>query len=775
MKNDHILERIIQRSKLSMLSINMQKVCKATIVSRPFIRSMILRMFFGGIVVAAFIVALFAYQPAKAAPPEEPLDPKKPITSQTRPLIELSHISIDGAVAGMAVASTGHAYAWYRDGTVTAGSYYSLDDHRSPYYYRTPPGKSPSNIVAMAISASDKVYTWYDDGTRSVGNSRDLDSYKPPEPYKLPFKTRFKRYTPSEIVGIAITAKDEVVTYFSDGTFARGNSLNLGAISSKTNYSTAVHKKPQAILGVGYHKLYKKFIIWSRDGYVTMCATQNLQLCLSTRPFTQHLTIYSFKKNGLKMSEPNAPIFELPGPVVRVRGDLDFHEPILAPGYANIAVAHSWISIFRKTGEMIMHVSGNNLFRDFIIGSSDPVRNLNTYAGLGDCEHNYPQTHGGHGFCVKEVYDTRAAYDKIGKRFIFLANARNFVWQGDRIIHHEENPEHKCAMYKAPGGSKGINVFSSAYCNHARRYLLIAVSKSENPEDGFHLYAIKENNYRDWPLLTVNGDQLIVGHKNIENPDGYVAIVFDLAQMRQGSKRPRYFKLYKKDFAGVTAVNFPRIQEGSVLTVGIGGGYVFGFSKSHQGYTMPKILKTKANLISSANWTLSHGALRLAKGNSNRIYYGKYPIATSLAGIDVKTTPAEGATPYGPLSIPDSDMVSFDCPRLTVTNAGDEVIAFAGVRRRQGSKVSYDGAFIVRKSGHASFGAPVSYSKGTYPDPVSNADAKPLCYNKGNCQQQSGAERDPFERRVWMMQGYGLEQIGNCLKLRGALGWVRIE
>jgi len=61
-------------------------------------------------------------------------------------------------------------------------------------------------------------------------------------------------------------------------------------------------------------------------------------------------------------------------------------------------------------------------------------------------------------------------------------------------------PNGECSMYRAPGppGTKGIPTYSNEYCGDGRRHLMIAVSVSENPADGFHLYAIKEANYRDW-------------------------------------------------------------------------------------------------------------------------------------------------------------------------------------------------------------------------------------------------------------------------------------
>jgi hypothetical protein len=677
-----------------------------------------------------------------------------------------THISIDPSVVGMALNSAGTAYTWYRDGTATAGSLTNLDDKRSPYYFATPPGKTPYDIVAMAINSGDRVYTWYKDGTRSVGTSSDLDAYQAPRAYALPFKSgSTTRYTPSEIVDITISAQDRVRTFYSDGMLSSGNSLDLGASYANVAYQAANGRSPKSILGIAQLKSTNEVVSWYRDGYVAKGTT--FKLGGAGEPYSQHLTIYSFK-TGLAQSEPNSPIFEGPGPVQLVRGDLGpIHEAIVAPGSGYVATAQGSLSIFKKTGERVLNKGSEALFADYLAESTDPVRNINTFAGLGDCVHGYPQTTYGQGFCVFQTYDTRAAFDQVGQRFVFLAAARNYAWEiaGD-------NGE--CIAYRDASDKE---VRTKSYCGSARRYVMLAVSVSENPADGFHLYAIKEANYRDWPTLAVNGNQLIVAHKNAENPDGYVAIVFDLEQMRKGARRPRYFKLYKDDIEGNLTLSVPRMQDGkSVLTLGIASnGNVFGFSKTAVGYGLPTLLKGNATLPVSENWNFSKGLLRLAKsvsavGGANKLQYGRYPVTTSATQITVETSAAKGAIPYGDLFVPSSKMKSFDCARLAVTPAGDEVIAFAGVRGGSGTTVTYDAAFVARPYGQSAFNAPVAYATGTYADPSSSNSSSGLTYNTGHCQQQGGAERDPEGWRVWMMHSYGLE--GSGLSLRGALGWV---
>ena len=78
-------------------------------------------------------------------------------------------------------------YAWYRDGTVSSGTYLDLDAYRAPYVYTLPEGKSIDLILAMAIACTDDhVYVWYWDGTVSSGMSNDLGMYRAPAAFTTP-------------------------------------------------------------------------------------------------------------------------------------------------------------------------------------------------------------------------------------------------------------------------------------------------------------------------------------------------------------------------------------------------------------------------------------------------------------------------------------------------------------------------------------------------------------------------------------------------------------
>lgn len=78
-------------------------------------------------------------------------------------------------------------YVWYKDETVSSGTYLNLDHYRAPYQYSLPPGKTPVDIISIGIACTDDhVYVWYWDKTVSSGDSSDLDLYRDPQPFVSP-------------------------------------------------------------------------------------------------------------------------------------------------------------------------------------------------------------------------------------------------------------------------------------------------------------------------------------------------------------------------------------------------------------------------------------------------------------------------------------------------------------------------------------------------------------------------------------------------------------
>jgi len=152
------------------------------------------------------------------------------------------------AVVGMAIASSDDVvYAWYLDGTVSAGDSTNLTSRRRPYAYSLPPGKRSADIIDLAIARNDHVYAWYRDGTVSSGSSSDLDLYRPPQPYSLP-----PGKSPEDIVGIGIAgSNDRVFVWYADGTVSSGNSRDLDASTPPQSFSLPAGRSAQHILAQG--------------------------------------------------------------------------------------------------------------------------------------------------------------------------------------------------------------------------------------------------------------------------------------------------------------------------------------------------------------------------------------------------------------------------------------------------------------------------------------------------------------------------------------------
>ena len=84
------------------------------------------------------------------------------------------------------------------------------------------------------------------------------------------------------------------------------------------------------------------------------------------------------------------------------------------------------------------------------------------------------------------------------------------------------------------------------------RFYAFAVSKTEDPRDGFHQYMTTETNYRDFPRLTMNGDFLLVAHnapngKADTDGDRPVLSAYHLPSLRQGVDDPPNWQYYSSD------------------------------------------------------------------------------------------------------------------------------------------------------------------------------------------------------------------------------------
>jgi hypothetical protein len=88
--------------------------------------------------------------------------------------------------------------------------------------------------------------------------------------------------------------------------------------------------------------------------------------------------------------------------------------------------------------------------------------------------------------CVGAVYDTRTTYDVEDGRFWIVTNS------GNELTTTQDCPTQLSSSDCADGRAE------------ATRLMLVAVSRSENPADGFFAYQVNTH-YADWPLMAVHG------------------------------------------------------------------------------------------------------------------------------------------------------------------------------------------------------------------------------------------------------------------------------
>ena len=93
-------------------------------------------------------------------------------------------------IIDMGISSKDVTYTWYKKEEnevlkckVSAGSTRNLASKIAPKDCTLPYGKTPNDIIGMAIGPNDYCYAWYKDGTLSAGTSTKLDKYKPLHDY----------------------------------------------------------------------------------------------------------------------------------------------------------------------------------------------------------------------------------------------------------------------------------------------------------------------------------------------------------------------------------------------------------------------------------------------------------------------------------------------------------------------------------------------------------------------------------------------------------------
>lgn len=191
-------------------------------------------------------------------------------------------LALAGTVAGTIITLAVMASA-INYGTVSAGTSVDLDNKRAIYNTALPPGKAVTDIVGVAItgdpSKGDQIFlTFFKDGTFAKGVSNRLDKWGTGT-YTLPAGK-----APHNIVGIA-AGKQHIFAFYNNGQVSGGYVLPAFGPNKKVNfesyrklysYTVPVGVQPHNIVGVAIDASNNWVFAWYNNGKVSAGTTDQL-------------------------------------------------------------------------------------------------------------------------------------------------------------------------------------------------------------------------------------------------------------------------------------------------------------------------------------------------------------------------------------------------------------------------------------------------------------------------------------------------------------------
>ena len=661
------------------------------------------------------------------------------------------------SIVGTAIAkSNDWSYVWHSNGQVSAGSTGDHDSRRASYNYQIPGERQPGNIVGMAISIADHVFTWYDDGKYTEGSSDNLGRYGTPVSYTLA-----PGYGPENVLGMAMTGSNNwVYVWYDDGYMSAGSPNNLDVFIQKRPYSQSLFLKsewgpsrrinidivkPAALANIldtdqkGSQRLSadqpahrgpmrhttpekeakRKRVIVQPDAADDIGDLERAEIFHET--LGQINPDISFSDNFTTIDRDilgKKPIVPLGGPFDTAINSID---PMLAVGQQYIVASqYKQIEFLGKLGSGLPAKAGvgpvvdaNDLFAAFLWDmSGQTATDINLHTGFPrSCnDSSYPQTSLSARMCIVEAYDVRAFHNPGSGRFVIIANLRNkvnsdiwFVSPGRYAEAYKEytgdENDDICGVHKPAGGTKTYTDDRDV-CEAVRRHVAIAVSKTADPRDGFHLYAIIPNNYRDFPWATINGDVLLINHHGEEMAHGAVATGVSLSELEAGHFRPSYFQYFREDVAPYVSVRLPQhgaATDGVTLMYGVGNGKttLFAFPQPSARFLKPP-LSPPLDVAVTPRWPAfyqsvyfhmvgHHNVAGYSEANMRRnIEYTRIPISRVYTNggytISASTDPAAGFRnrSFGKNSLDDNEneIWSYEEPVIAVNTNNDVVIAY---------------------------------------------------------------------------------------------------
>jgi hypothetical protein len=377
--------------------------------------------------------------------------------------------------------------------------------------------------------------------------------------------------------------------------------------------------------------------------------------------------------------------------------------------------------------------------------------------------------------CINEFFDTRVHFDPASRRFFILAAARPYKCVNNLGEHLD------CDK----GGTKVSTIANPL----ARRYWAFAVSRSEDPRDGFYQWMTTEAHWFDFPFLTVNQGVMVMA-TNVAvkpltvQPIGMkpVVFVFSVEDLLKGKKYPRSHKFFPPEFSlspGAEAYPdvFPLTHYGDTAnrtffvqpaaeTIN-----VFSFKNPSDWRNFSGIEKTSATVMTPGGktvpvggpwngatfqdgkifftWTKTHVEAKDEKSGHYSIRLVRLPLNNLHTNPTASNKTADGFLyrNFG-TNAPDddpSDVVSYEKPAPTMNNDGHMVILYCRVGFNTKNPLYPEVRYSVYYADDRGLCSSQSLQKGNASAPVS-----PI-----NQLDYQTAVVDPADSRtVWMISEY---------------------